>query len=185
MLAVRIYVNTACLLSDGCLAGTTEMKPHPGKREKQKVHNINIEEVRRTAEDYYKNGDYYCSESIVKTIRDAFGLPLPDSAIAMASGFPVGIGGSGCMCGAIAGGVMALGMFFGRAKPKDEAVNKCMTLSKELHDRFRERHKCLCCRVLTQGMELGTQEHMKQCVSFTGEVAEETAKIIVSELTCE
>ena len=146
------------------------------------MRDISFERIRRVAEEYYRNGDYYCSESIVKTIRDEFGLPVPDSAIAMASGFPVGIGGSGCMCGAIAGGVMALGMFFGREKPRDEVANKCMALSKELHDVFRERHKCLCCRVLTKGMELGSPEHMKQCVSFTGEVAEETARIIAREL---
>lgn len=149
------------------------------------MRDINLERVRQVAEDYYRNGDYYCSESIVKTIRDEFDLPVPDSAIAMASGFPVGIGGSGCTCGAIAGGVMALGMFFGREKPRDEAVNKCMALSKELHDIFRDRHKCLCCRVLTNGMELGSAEHMKQCVSFTGEVAEVTARIIVRELESE
>ncbi|MCE5322519.1 C-GCAxxG-C-C family protein [bacterium] len=144
--------------------------------------NFDLDRIRLIAEQYYRDGDYYCSESIVKTIRDEFGLPVPDSAIAMASGFPVGIGGSGCMCGAIAGGVMALGMFFGREKPKDEAVNKCMMLSRELHDIFRDRHKCLCCRVLTNGMELGSAEHMKQCVSFTGEVALETARIIIREL---
>jgi C_GCAxxG_C_C family probable redox protein len=146
------------------------------------LKDIDLNKIRIIAEQYYRDGDYYCSESIVKTIRDEFGLPLPDSAIAMASGFPVGIGGSGCTCGAIAGGVMALGMFFGREKPRDETVNKCMALSRELHDMFMERHKCLCCRVLTNGMELGSAEHMKQCVSFTGEVAEETARIIIREL---
>jgi hypothetical protein len=31
-------------------------------------------------------------------------------------------------------------------------------------------------------MELGSPEHMDQCISFTGEVAEETARIIVREL---
>lgn len=102
--------------------------------------DINLERVRKLAEDYYRNGDYYCSESIVKTIRDEFGLSVPDSAIAMASGFPVGIGGSECTCGAIAGGVMALCMFFGREKPRDEAVNRCMAISKELHDILSDRY---------------------------------------------
>lgn len=147
--------------------------------------SVNLERVRQTAEGYYRNGDYYCSESIVRTIRDEFGLQVPDSAVAMASGFPVGMGGSGCTCGAVAGGIMALGMFFGREKPKDEAVNKCMALSKELHDQFRERHRCLCCRALTKGMELGSPEHMTQCISFTGEVAEEAARIIARELATE
>lgn len=144
--------------------------------------DIDLDRIRLIAEQYYRDGDYYCSESIVKTIRDEFGLPVPDSAIAMASGFPVGIGGSGCMCGAVAGGIMALGMFFGRQKPKDETVNRCMALARELHDIFRERHTCLCCRVLTKGMVLTSPEHMKQCVAFTGEVAEETARIILREM---
>jgi hypothetical protein len=35
---------------------------------------------------------------------------------------------------------------------------------------------------LTKGMVLGTPDHMSQCIAFTGEVAEETAKIIAREL---
>jgi C_GCAxxG_C_C family probable redox protein len=143
---------------------------------------IDLQRVRRVAEGYYANGDYYCSEAIVKAIRDEFHVALPDRVIAMASGFPVGIGGSGCTCGAVVGGVMALGMVFGREKPKDRAVGKCMDLAKELHDTFRTRHGCLCCRVLTKRMELGSAEHMKQCVAFTGEVAEATARILAREL---
>jgi len=144
--------------------------------------DINISEIRNKAEEYYRNGDFYCSEAIVKAIKDGFVLPVSDDAISMASGFPVGIGGAGCTCGAVVGGVMAIGMLFGRSKPKDSKVNKAMELSKELHDTFQNRHKTLCCRVLTQGKELGSPEHMKQCISFTGEVAEEVAKIAIREL---
>ena len=42
----------------------------------------------------------------------------------MASGFPVGMGGSGCTCGAVVGGIMAIGMFFGRVQAKDSKVQK-------------------------------------------------------------
>lgn len=143
---------------------------------------IDTAKIRETAENYYRNGDFYCSEAIVKVIKDSFNLPLPDSVIAMASGFPVGMGGSGCTCGAVAGGIMALGMVFGRSEPKDAKVDKTMQLAKELHDTFRQRHFCLCCRVLTKDMELGSPDHMKQCISFTGEVAEETANLILREL---
>lgn len=143
---------------------------------------IDLHKIKTTAEDYYRNGDLFCSEAIVKTIKDQFGLPVSDDIIMMASGFPVGIGGSGCTCGAVVGGIMALGLFFGRTQPKDEKVTKAMALSKELHDIFKDRHKCLCCRVLTKDMTLGSPEHMEQCISFTGEVAEEAAKIIVREL---
>lgn len=143
--------------------------------------SIDFAQVRATAEKYYRDGDFYCSEAVVKTIRDAFGLELDDSVIAMASGFPVGIGGSGCTCGAVNGGVMALGMVFGRTQPKDERVNKAMALAKELHDQFRTNHKSLCCRVLTKTLTLGTPEHLEQCIALTGEVAETVARIIVRE----
>lgn len=57
-----------------------------------------------------------------------------------------------------------------------------MALSKELHDHFKDNHKALCCRVLTKDMELGSETHMAQCISFTGEIAEKTAEIIAREL---
>ncbi|HHW29383.1 MAG TPA: hypothetical protein GXX21_07500 [Syntrophomonadaceae bacterium] len=143
---------------------------------------IDLQRIEKRAGDYYRRGDYYCSEAIVKTIKDEFELPLPDDVIAMASGFPVGIGGAGCTCGAINGGVLALGMFFGRKTEGDPCVNKVMALAKELHDTFKRRHKSTCCRVLTKGMELGSEDHMKQCIALTGEVAAETARLILREL---
>lgn len=143
---------------------------------------IDLKKIRNTAENYYQNGDFYCSEAIVKTIKDEFGLEVTDDVIMMASGFPVGMGGSGCSCGAVVGGIMAIGLFFGRTQAKDTKVAKTMALANELHNIFKVKHKSLCCRVLTKGMTLGSPEHMEQCISFTGEVAEEAAKIIAREL---
>jgi len=138
-------------------------------------------QIRLTAEEYYRSGQYYCSEAIVKTINDAFGLNHPGQVVRMASGFPIGIGGAGCSCGAVIGGVMAIGMVFGRDEPKDPRIDRCLALSRELHNLFASRHGCLCCRTLTRGMILKSPEHIAQCVAFTGEVAEETAKIIMRE----
>lgn len=108
-----------------------------------------------------------------------------DLVIAITSGFPVGIGGAGCTCGALTGGVMALGLFFGRTEPKDRKVKKCMKLSKTLHTYFRDRHGVVCCHVLTKGRRLGFTRHMEQCVSFTGEIAEETARMILKRKNVE
>lgn len=143
------------------------------------MENADFDKIRRIAENYYKNGDFFCSEAVVKTIKDEFKLEVSDEAIAMASGFPVGMGGAGCTCGAITGGIMAIGMVFGRKEAKDPRVQKAMNLSKELHDSFKEKHSNLCCRYLTKGMKLGSTEHMNQCIEFTGEVAEKVARIIV------
>jgi C_GCAxxG_C_C family probable redox protein len=143
---------------------------------------IDPAQIRQVAEEYYRSGQFYCSEAIVKTINDAFGLGYPERVIRVASGFPIGIGGAGCSCGAVTGGVMAIGMVFGREKPKDPRVDRCLALARELHNLFAQRHGCLCCRTLTRGMVLKSPEHMQQCIAFTGEVAEETAKIILREL---
>jgi C_GCAxxG_C_C family probable redox protein len=146
------------------------------------VHEISISAIRKEAEELYRNGDFYCSEAIAYTIRRQIDPEMPVEAISMASGFPVGVGGSRCMCGAVSGGIMCLGYFFGRTQPKDDKVNKAMALSKELHDGFTGNHKAACCKILTRGMEMGSPVHMEQCISFTGEVAAKTAEIIGREL---
>jgi C_GCAxxG_C_C family probable redox protein len=143
--------------------------------------DIDLEKIKSTAEEYYRSGDFFCSEVIVKTIKDAFQLPVPDAVISMASGFPVGMGGAGCTCGAVIGGVMSLALVFGRTVPKDRKVDKVMKLSRELHDIFKKRHKHLCCRKLTKYMIMGSSRQIEQCIAFTGEIAQETARIIIRE----
>lgn len=146
------------------------------------MKNVDIEKVKDMAEEYYRDGSFYCSEAIVKTIKDTFDLDFSDEVIKMASGFPVGIGGSGCTCGAVSGGVMALGMVFGRAEGNDPKVAKAMELSAELHNRFRDKRKFVCCKILTKGMDKGKKEHKDQCVAITGEVAEIVADILNREM---
>ena len=140
--------------------------------------DVDLERIRMIAEDYYRNGDFYCSEAVVKTIIDEFQIDVSEDVIKMASGFPVGMGGMGCTCGALTGGVMAIGLVYGRSQGKDPKVNKAMELSAKLYQIFCERHKVSCCKVLTRGMEKGSPEHMEQCIAFTGEMAYEAAKII-------
>ena len=140
--------------------------------------DVDLEKIRKIAEDYYRNGDFYCSEAVVKTIIDEFQIDVSEDVVKMASGFPVGMGGMGCTCGALTGGVMAIGLVYGRSQGKDPKVNKAMELSAKLYQIFCERHKVSCCKVLTRGMEKGSPEHMEQCIAFTGEMAYEAAKII-------
>lgn len=152
---------------------------------KNKAGIIDLDRIRNKAEKYYRDGDFYCSESIVKTFIEEFNLDLPEDTVAMASAFPVGMGRSGCSCGAVIGAQMMLGYFFGRRKAADNKVEKTMELSAEIHDLFRERNGSLCCRVLTKDHKLGSKEHIKQCIYFTGDMAYETALIICRELNLE
>ena len=72
---------------------------------------------------------------------------------------------------------------FGRTA-KGEQVNKTMALANELHQSFRQKHRVVCCSILTSKMTMGSPEHMEQCNGFT-EIAETTAKIIARELAYE
>lgn len=138
--------------------------------------------VKTEAEKLYREGSFYCSEAVLKSVLEAMGETPSHEIIAMSSGFPVGIGGAGCTCGAISGGVMAIGYFFGRSEAKSNNVAKCMTLSNELYKRFINRNRYSCCKILTKKLELGSKEHMEQCIRFTGEVASDCFEIIKIEL---
>jgi C_GCAxxG_C_C family probable redox protein len=149
------------------------------------IKEVSVKKVKDDAAELYRAGKFYCSEAIVSSVRDNFQVDMPKEGIAMASGFPVGVGKSKSMCGAVSGGVMCLGYFFGRTEgssPADPKVVRTLQLANELQASFKENHKVLCCKVLTNGMDMASGEHKAQCVAFTGEVAEKVAEIVTREL---
>ena len=128
------------------------------------MSKINIGTIRQEAKALYLSGGYNCTETIIAIIGKHFAPDMPKQIIAIGAGFGGGISGSGCVCGTVSGGVIALGYLFGKdAKP----------LTKELHDRFQSKHKAACCKVL------GRKE---QCAEFVSDVTEISAELIAREL---
>jgi len=147
---------------------------------------ISINKIRNDAEDLFRKGGFYCSEAVVASIRQNLAPEMPKALIAAASGFPVGVGRSKCMCGAVSGAVISLGYLFGREEPSspaDPGSQQCLKLANELQKSFRDNHKgVLCCSVQTQGFDMAGGEHKDQCVAFTGEMAAKAAEIAAREL---
>ena len=147
---------------------------------------INIRQVQYDAEEIFRMGGFYCSEAIVASIRKNIDPNMPIELVAAASGFPIGVGRSQCMCGAISGAVIALGYFFGKDAlytGADAQGQRCMALAYELQESFRNNHQgSLCCYIHVKGMDLSSGEHKKQCVAFTGEMARKAAELIAREL---
>ncbi len=82
-----------------------------------------------------------------------FGLELENPAIPkIASGFAGGIGNSGSVCGAVVGGVMAIGLKLGRADTM-EGMLQNLGLAREFRRRFEEEMGEIGCRELT-GLDL-------------------------------
>ena len=94
---------------------------------------------------------FNCSQAVFQA---ATGRSDPE-LIAMAEGFGGGIGDSGCLCGAISGGVMALGIA-GKAKH-----------SAELIAAFKDIYQTTCCRGVSKDYSWLSKDHLANCRSVT------------------
>jgi len=142
-----------------------------------------LDQIRETAEGYFRRGEFFCSEAVLQTINDALGKPYPDTIVKMASGFPIGLGKAQCLCGAVSGGEMALGLVYGRVH--GEAMNpKMFEKAKALHDFTIQEYKATCCRVLTRqwsGDQFKSEERKNHCIKITGVIAEWVAKELMED----
>ena len=120
---------------------------------------------------FFKEG-YSCSESIAKA---AVELGLADeSFISIATSFSGGMS-SRCLCGAVAGSQMVLGLLHGKNKD-----NSARALAKEFYERFTKTHKVTCCKVLSAGFkDFHSTERKNHCVNLV----EECGKILDSMLS--
>jgi C_GCAxxG_C_C family probable redox protein len=74
----------------------------------------------------------------------------------IATGFCSGMARTGGMCGAVSGGIMAIGLSLGRDVPTDP-IDPCYQAVRTFMDRFSARYQALTCLALT-GVHLGTPE---------------------------
>lgn len=66
---------------------------------------------------------YNCAQSVLLAFEDITGLDR-ETAARVASSFGGGIGGSGEVCGALTGALMALGLVVGNTDPADKAAKE-------------------------------------------------------------
>jgi C_GCAxxG_C_C family probable redox protein len=136
-----------------------------------------IEKARKQAEEMYRSGEFLCAEAVFMAANEFMGFPVPKEMVRLTSGFPVGIGMSGCVCGALSGGVMALGIRYGRSQGGTPTPGMFET-TRELHNRFVTRHKCTCCRVLIKKFDMGSPQHIEHCIAITGEVTADVIELL-------
>lgn len=145
---------------------------------------IDLRKIKKEAELYMSDLSLCCSEAVLKSIKDEFKREESDDILALASGFIGGVGIAQSLCGAISGGVMTLGLFFGRNEPNVPIV-QARLLSLELYNIFEEKYGCVLCRDLIADVEMGEPAQRDRCMEMTGFVAYETARLICEELKIE
>lgn len=140
--------------------------------------NEKIEEAKACAFDLYVKGQFVCSEAVLYTIHRILGTPLPVEIVKLASGFAGGIGKSGYVCGALTGGVMALGLAFGRSEA-GVGCPKLTPATKELLKWFNQEFGSSCCAVLTKKRRAFGVKEPNRCGVITGETAARTMELIL------
>lgn len=141
-----------------------------------------LSSIAHRAENLYQTHQLFCTEAVVYTLSEGLNSGLaPEWAVRVASGFPEGVGRAGCMCGALSGGLIALGMFLGRDKPAGRGAGRMRRLSKQLHDAFKDAHKSTCCRVLIKKVKDDAKAHFAQCMGLTGSGAALAGEIILAQ----
>ena len=93
--------------------------------------------------------------SCTRSVLQATGGSNNQELLAATAGFSCGIGKSGCLCGAITGGVMALGLKWRADR------------SAELMAAFKEAFQTTCCRGLSKNHVWGSEEHHANCRKIT------------------
>lgn len=104
--------------------------------------------------------------SCVRAVLEATTGSISPDIYAATSGFSSGIRGSGCLCGAVTGGVMALGLT-GNGRDSGELVAN-----------FKEVFKTTCCRGLSKDYEWMSTEHQANCRRITVATADLVERIL-------
>jgi C_GCAxxG_C_C family probable redox protein len=106
-----------------------------------------------------------------------------ETALKVATGLGGGMGRRGEVCGAVTGGILALGLKYSRGDQQDRsATEKTYLKTQELIEQFEQRHGSCLCRTLLGGCDLRTAEGQqrfrdhdllrKTCVGCVRTVAE-------------
>jgi len=113
----------------------------------------------KMATDRFSEG-YNCAQSVLMTMFEHWNgknVLIPK----IATGFGGGIGRCGSLCGALAGGVMAIGIKYG---PNDTSAKKRLKtyeVAQDFYKKFEKRHGSVLCRELI-GYDLSDPDDLEK-----------------------
>jgi C_GCAxxG_C_C family probable redox protein len=110
-----------------------------------------------------------CAETVATTIVEKYSGASSSMFPKIASAFGGGVGGTREeLCGALAGGILAIGYFFGRTQPGGD-VQTSKDLAATFRQRFLEQYSDTKCRAILDS--LGPQENSSECKKLIANVA--------------
>ena len=135
--------------------------------------------IAERARNLFATRQLHCSEAVLVTINRALGGGLSEEqAIALAGPFAEGVGRTGCMCGAVGGALMALGLFIGGTQPTRRRKDVRQATDRLMTD-FRRRAGAPCCRIASRRAPSGTTR-FDHCAGLTAVAAALAAERILA-----
>jgi C_GCAxxG_C_C family probable redox protein len=105
---------------------------------------------------------YNSAQAVFYSFCDDLNLDK-NMVLKVACGFGAGMGRKEEVCGAVTGGIMIIGMKYGRGKNQDRSLmDQTYLKTRLLMDRFQEKHGSFICRKLLEGCELTTPEGQQE-----------------------
>lgn len=137
------------------------------------------EVLAKTAVKRFLEG-YNCAQSVLLTMFEHWN-DKNELIPKIATAFGAGIGRCGSICGALTGGVMAIGTKYGTNEPSTEKRLRAYELASKLYRKFEEQNGTVFCRELI-GYNLSNPEELEEaykskvfetkCVKFVSGVVE-------------
>jgi C_GCAxxG_C_C family probable redox protein len=125
--------------------------------------------------EYHKSG-FHCAEAVSRAIIESYSRDIGKNIPKVAAAFGGGVGRTRQeICGALSGGLIALGYLFGRSEPGADWTD-VSELAARLKRRFVQEYGTTNCGALLA--TFGPQEDMLRCKQLSGEVAGLLADII-------
>ena len=139
---------------------------------------------RRSAELF--NQGLCCSESVLQALAESCGIQS-ELIPKIATGLCGGISRSGNICGAVSGGVLAIGLCYGRSRPgesPEETVRRVRAFLTRCEQRFGSTNceKLLGCRLDTpEGQQFFKEHNLREkCAGLTREAARMASEALAS-----
>ena len=129
---------------------------------------------------------YNCAQAVLCASCDRLSFDK-DAALRLACGFGAGMARKQEVCGAVTGGILALGLKHGRGEKGDRSrTETTYAMTRKLMDRFEAKHGSCICRDLLGGCDLTTEDGLRYykandllhitcapCVHYVGTILED------------
>lgn len=136
----------------------------------------------RRAENFFREHRLSCSEAALLVVNHGFAGGLTTAQVlGLGSGFGGGVGNTGCVCGALSGAVMALGLSLGPGCKNGLGKRKFRKLVGQFHNSFLEESGTVCCRDLIVDFEKDRTGQALFCRGLTGRCTGKAVRVILQE----